>query len=251
MYEIGLKFIKNIMLLYMNLLDYKLLGIVMILVGVVYLMNRSIKYLKNKVIELEIKMVEDKGDSLRAIKNVENDIVSNENKKKIIDLEEKYKKLQLKSISDNNNLLGRINEFIESTKKNMNLNRIKVPESKAEVFTNNIPLLAKDKYENKELKVNNNKVDDTYDLSDSESEVEEMSDNIAIYSNDNEDNHFSNSDIEELSLDNNSNNIQRSDNTESMIPNVVDEKILEEVKKSTVNLNEEISQRWFQRMLST
>ena len=28
-----------------------------------------------------------------------------------------------------------------------------------------------------------------------------------------------------------------------MIPNVVDEKILEEVKKSTVNLNEEISQR--------
>jgi|SaaInlStandDraft_6_1057023.scaffolds.fasta_scaffold00476_16 hypothetical protein len=231
------------MLLYMNLLDYKLLGIVMILVGVVYLMNRSIKYLKNKVIELEIKMVEDKGDSLRAIKNVENDIVSNENKKKIIDLEEKYKKLQLKSISDNNNLLGRINEFIESTKKNMNLNRIKVPESKAEVFTNNIPLLAKEKYENKELKVNNNKVDDTYDLSDSESEVEEMSDNIAIYSNDNEDNHFSNSDIEELSLDNNSNNIQRSDNTESMIPNVVDEKILEEVKKSTVNLNEEISQR--------
>ena len=215
----------------------------MILVGVVYLMNRSIKYLKNKVIELEIKMVEDKGDSLRAIKNVENDIVSNENKKKIIDLEEKYKKLQLKSISDNNNLLGRINEFIESTKKNMNLNRIKVPESKAEVFTNNIPLLAKEKYENKELKVNNNKVDDTYDLSDSESEVEEMSDNIAIYSNDNEDNHFSNSDIEELSLDNNSNNIQRSDNTESMIPNVVDEKILEEVKKSTVNLNEEISQR--------
>ena len=243
MYEIGLKFIKNIMLLYMNLLDYKLLGIVMILVGVVYLMNRSIKYLKNKVIESEIKMVEDKGDSLRAIKNVENDIVSNENKKKIIDLEEKYKKLQLKSISDNNNLLGRINEFIESTKKNMNLNRIKVPESKAEVFTNNIPLLAKEKYENKELKVNNNKVDDTYDLSDSESEVEEMSDNIAIYSNDNEDNHFSNSDIEELSLDNNSNNIQRSDNTESMIPNVVDEKILEEVKKSTVNLNEEISQR--------
>jgi len=243
LYEIGLKFIKNIMLLYMNLLDYKLLGIVMILVGVVYLMNRSIKYLKNKVIELEIKMVEDKGDSLRAIKNVENDIVSNENKKKIIDLEEKYKKLQLKSISDNNNLLGRINEFIESTKKNMNLNRIKVPESKAEVFTNNIPLLAKEKYENKELKVNNNKVDDTYDLSDSESEVEEMSDNIAIYSNDNEDNHFSNSDIEELSLDNNSNNIQRSDNTESMIPNVVDEKILEEVKKSTVNLNEEISQR--------
>ena len=59
MYEIGLKFIKNIMLLYMNLLDYKLLGIVMILVGVVYLMNRSIKYLKNKVIELEIKMVEE------------------------------------------------------------------------------------------------------------------------------------------------------------------------------------------------
>ena len=235
------------MLLYMNLLDYKLLGIVMILVGVVYLMNRSIKYLKNKVIELETKMVEDKGDSLRAIKNVENDIVSNENKKKIIDLEEKYKKLQLKSISDNNNLLGTINEFIESTKKNMNLNKIKVSRSKEDLFTKNIPLLASEKSVNKELKVNINnvdiEVDDTYDLSDSESEVEEMSDNIAIYSNDNEDNHFSNSDIEELSLDNNSNNIQRSDNTESMIPNVVDEKILEEVKKSTVNLNEEISQR--------
>ena len=219
----------------------------MILVGVVYLMNRSIKYLKNKVIELETKMVEDKGDSLRAIKNVENDIVSNENKKKIIDLEEKYKKLQLKSISDNNNLLGTINEFIESTKKNMNLNKIKVSRSKEDLFTKNIPLLASEKSVNKELKVNINnvdiEVDDTYDLSDSESEVEEMSDNIAIYSNDNEDNHFSNSDIEELSLDNNSNNIQRSDNTESMIPNVVDEKILEEVKKSTVNLNEEISQR--------
>ena len=84
MYEIGLKFIKNIMLLYMNLLDYKLLGIVMILVGVVYLMNRSIKYLKNKVIELETKMVEDKGDSLRAIKNVENDIVSNESQERIV-----------------------------------------------------------------------------------------------------------------------------------------------------------------------
>lgn len=200
----------------------------MILVGVVYLMNRSIKYLKNKVNELESKMIDDKGDNLRAIKNVENDVITNGNKnnnlefqKKIKNLEEQYKKLHQKSITDNNNLLHKINEFVEYSKNNINSNQ-----------------------ENRQLKNNDDiKAKEQYDLTDSDSEVEEMSDNIAIYSNDNEEHHFSNSDLEELSLGNNSNTNKCSENTDSMIPNTVDNKILDEAKKSTENFNEEISNK--------
>ena len=89
----------------MKLSEYKLLGIVMILVAVVYFMNRNIKYLKNKVSEMESKMVEDKGDNLRAIKNVENEVkakrITNNNSdllKKIEFLENKCNDLEQYSI---------------------------------------------------------------------------------------------------------------------------------------------------------
>ncbi len=216
------------MLLYMNLLDYKLLGIVMILIGVVYLMNRSIKYLKNKVIELEAKMIEDKGDSLRAIKNVENDFTTNNNKngnsefkKKIKELEEKCKNLEMKSLSDNK-WKEYINDFISKS----TLNRKE----------NNIKSVNKMVGEDISMKNNDNFIE-TYDISDSESENDNMSDNIAIYSNDNEENHFSNSDLEEISMANNSNNNQQSDNTDSMIPNEIDNKIIEEVTSKNEDNN--------------
>ena len=216
------------MLLYMNLLDYKLLGIVMILIGVVYLMNRSIKYLKNKVIELEAKMIEDKGDSLRAIKNVENDFTTNSNKngnsefkKKIKELEEKCKNLEMKSLSDNK-WKEYINDFISKS----TLNRKE----------NNIKSVNKMVGEDISMKNNDNFIE-TYDISDSESENDNMSDNIAIYSNDNEENHFSNSDLEEISMANNSNNNQQSDNTDSMIPNEIDNKIIEEVTSKNEDNN--------------
>jgi len=216
------------MLLYMNLLDYKLLGIVMILIGVVYLMNRSIKYLKNKVIELEAKMIEDKGDSLRAIKNVENDFTTNSNKngnsefkKRIKELEEKCKNLEMKSLSDNK-WKEYINDFISKS----TLNRKE----------NNIKSVNKMVGEDISMKNNDNFIE-TYDISDSESENDNMSDNIAIYSNDNEENHFSNSDLEEISMANNSNNNQQSDNTDSMIPNEIDNKIIEEVTSKNEDNN--------------
>jgi len=212
----------------MNLLDYKLLGIVMILIGVVYLMNRSIKYLKNKVIELEAKMIEDKGDSLRAIKNVENDFTTNSNKngnsefkKKIKELEEKCKNLEMKSLSDNK-WKEYINDFISKS----TLNRKE----------NNIKSVNKMVGEDISMKNNDNFIE-TYDISDSESENDNMSDNIAIYSNDNEENHFSNSDLEEISMANNSNNNQQSDNTDSMIPNEIDNKIIEEVTSKNEDNN--------------
>lgn len=216
------------MLLYMNLLDYKLLGIVMILVGVVYLMNRSIKYLKNKVIELETKMIEDKGDSLRAIKNVENEVTTNSNKngnsefkKKIKELEEKCKNLEMKSLSDNK-WKEYINDFISKS----SLNRKDM----------NVKSVNKMVGEDTSMK-SNDKVIETYDISDSESEIDNLSDNIAIYSNDNEENHFSNSDLEEISMGNNSNNNQPSENTDSMIPNEIDNKIIEEVTSKNEDSN--------------
>lgn len=215
------------MLLYMNLLDYKLLGIVMILIGVVYLMNRSIKYLKNKVIELETKMIEDKGDSLRAIKNVENDFTTNSNKngnsefkKKIKELEEKCKNLEMKSLSDNK-WKQYINDFISKSTLNRKENNIK----------------SVNKMVGEDISMKNDNFIETYDISDSESENDNMSDNIAIYSNDNEENHFSNSDLEEISMANNSNNNQQSDNTDSMIPNEIDNKIIEEVTNKNEDNN--------------
>ena len=200
----------------------------MILVGVVYLMNRSIKYLKNKVIELETKMIEDKGDSLRAIKNVENEVTTNSNKngnsefkKKIKELEEKCKNLEMKSLSDNK-WKEYINDFISKS----SLNRKDM----------NVKSVNKMVGEDTSMK-SNDKVIETYDISDSESEIDNLSDNIAIYSNDNEENHFSNSDLEEISMGNNSNNNQPSENTDSMIPNEIDNKIIEEVTSKNEDSN--------------
>ena len=199
----------------------------MILIGVVYLMNRSIKYLKNKVIELETKMIEDKGDSLRAIKNVENDFTTNSNKngnsefkKKIKELEEKCKNLEMKSLSDNK-WKQYINDFISKSTLNRKENNIK----------------SVNKMVGEDISMKNDNFIETYDISDSESENDNMSDNIAIYSYDNEENHFSNSDLEEISMANNSNNNQQSDNTDSMIPNEIDNKIIEEVTNKNEDNN--------------
>lgn len=196
----------------MKLSEYKLLGIVMILVAVVYFMNRNIKYLKNKVSEMESKMVEDKGDNLRAIKNVENEVkakrITNNNSdllKKIEFLENKCNDLEQYSI---------INEKWKS----------KLNEKNKKIEKEELKRISKNLQDNKIANQSNN---EHYDMSDSDSELEVLSENIAIYSNDNEDMNISNSDIEDMSLGNTSNGHDQVENSDSMVPNVVDSKILE------------------------
>ena len=196
----------------MKLSEYKLLGIVMILVAVVYFMNRNIKYLKNKVSEMESKIVEDKGDNLRAIKNVENEVkakrITNNNSellKKIEFLENKCNDLEQYSI---------INEKWKS----------KLNEKNKKIEKEELKRISKNLQDNKIANQSNN---EHYDMSDSDSELEVLSENIAIYSNDNEDMNISNSDIEGMSLGNTSNGQDQIENSDSMVPNVVDSKILE------------------------
>ena len=190
----------------MKLSEYKLLGIVMILVAVVYFMNRNIKYLKNKVSDLETKMMEDKGDNLRAIKNVENEVSNkritnnnNELHKKVVLLENKCKDLEQYSI---------LNEKWKN----------KLDEQNKKIEKEEIKKISKNLQDNKIVDQSNN---EQYDMSDSDSE------NIAIYSNDNEDMNISNSDIEDMSLGITSNGNDQNENSDSMVPNVVDSKILE------------------------
>lgn len=196
----------------MKLSEYKLLGIVMILVAVVYFMNRNIKYLKNKVSEMESKMVEDKGDNLRAIKNVENEVkakrITNNNSdllKKIEFLENKCNDLEQYSI---------INEKWKSI----------LNEKNKKIEKEELKRISKNLQDNKIANQSNN---EHYDMIDSDSELEVLSENIAIYSNDNEDMNISNSDIEDMSLGNTSNGHDQVENSDSMVPNVVDSKILE------------------------
>jgi|TARA_Y100000813_G_C24134736_1_gene339352 hypothetical protein len=196
----------------MKLSEYKLLGIVMILVAVVYFMNRNIKYLKNKVSDLETKMMEDKGDNLRAIKNVENEVSSkritnnnNELHKKVVLLENKCKDLEQYSI---------LNEKWKN----------KLDEQNKKIEKEEIKKISKNLQDNKIINQSNN---EQYDMSDSDSELEVLSENIAIYSNDNEDMNISNSDIEDMSLGITSNGNDQNENSDSMVPNVVDSKILE------------------------
>ena len=141
----------------MKLSEYKLLGIVMILVAVVYFMNRNIKYLKNKVSEMESKMVEDKGDNLRAIKNVENEVkakrITNNNSdllKKIEFLENKCNDLEQYSI---------INEKWKS----------KLNEKNKKIEKEELKRISKNLQDNKIANQSNN---EHYDMSDSDSELE-------------------------------------------------------------------------------
>lgn len=184
----------------------------MILVAVVYFMNRNIKYLKNKVSEMESKMVEDKGDNLRAIKNVENEVkakrITNNNSdllKKIEFLENKCNDLEQYSI---------INEKWKSI----------LNEKNKKIEKEELKRISKNLQDNKIANQSNN---EHYDMIDSDSELEVLSENIAIYSNDNEDMNISNSDIEDMSLGNTSNGHDQVENSDSMVPNVVDSKILE------------------------
>ena len=184
----------------------------MILVAVVYFMNRNIKYLKNKVSDLETKMMEDKGDNLRAIKNVENEVSNkritnnnNELHKKVVLLENKCKDLEQYSI---------LNEKWKN----------KLEQQNKKIEKEEIKKISKNLQDNKIVDQSNN---EQYDMSDSDSELEVLSENIAIYSNDNEDMNISNSDIEDMSLGITSNGNDQNENSDSMVPNVVDSKILE------------------------
>tara|TARA_E500000178_G_scaffold329310_1_gene360099 strand:- start:1079 stop:1945 length:867 start_codon:yes stop_codon:yes gene_type:complete len=214
----------------MKLSEYKLLGIIMILVAVVYFMNRSIKYLKNKIVEIENKMSEDKGDNLRAIKSIEHTIdskriknSSNDNLQllnKVKLLEDRYKNLEKLSLENE--------EWKNNLKKNSNNQELK----KNEILKNR---------NNEEFKSVENVVE--Y-FSDSDSELEVLSENIAIYSNDNEDVNISNSDLEDLSIGELPNKSAPSENSDSMIPNIVDTKELiatnEDLSKESPKLDVDI-----------
>ena len=184
----------------------------MILVAVVYFMNRNIKYLKNKVSEMESKMVEDKGDNLRAIKNVENEVKS-------------------KRITNNNSELLKKIEFLENKCNDLEQYSIinekwknKLNEKNKKIEKEELKRISKNLQDNNIANQSNN---EHYNMSDSDSELEVLSENIAIYSNDNEDMNISNSDIEGMSLGNTSNGQDQIENSDSMVPNVVDSKILE------------------------
>ena len=61
----------------MKFSDYKILGIILTLVGVIYFMNRTLKFLKSRVSKLEEELI----DNNRELKNIQ---LSNEKQRKLL-----------------------------------------------------------------------------------------------------------------------------------------------------------------------
>ena len=169
----------------MKFSDYKILGIILTLVGVIYFMNRTLKFLKSRVSKLEEELI----DNNRELKNIQ---LSNEKQRKLlIDKPNREKFVADNSINQKLANVNANNEFFNKKLIEMENIILNLQCSKNE-FNN-------DSQTNFELSSN---VDNDinvleYDLSEDESELDPDSDNIAIYSNDNEENNFSNSDIDD------------------------------------------------------
>lgn len=148
-------------------------------------MNRTLKFLKSRVSKLEEELI----DNNRELKNIQ---LSNEKQRKLlIDKPNREKFVADNSINQKLANVNANNEFFNKKLIEMENIILNLQCSKNE-FNN-------DSQTNFELSSN---VDNDinvleYDLSEDESELDPDSDNIAIYSNDNEENNFSNSDIDD------------------------------------------------------
>lgn len=173
----------------MKFSDYKILLLIILLIVIVYFMNRSIKFLKNKVSEL--------GEEITSL--------SKSSKNNLLALDSSHRMIEKLKEGTDQAFINKINKI---EKKILNLKGCEpLRDSKVNPSDSNIAKFPTYDNNTKHFKIKNNNIkvsgesnalhsSDSFD--DGDLSMQTGSENIAIYSNDNED-FCSNSEIEDTS----------------------------------------------------